>query len=97
MPAESPAQSLHVQHGATNISLAAVGASHAPISMCDSSLVCASLANSLTSYACFLQVVTSLVPAELGQGSGDPASIPLPTNDAAELQLAAAWQVCPCL
>jgi hypothetical protein len=51
---------------------------------------------SLTSYACFcVQVVSSLVPAEVGQGNGDPASIPLPTTDAAQLQVAAAWQVCP--
>ncbi|DBA96333.1 hypothetical protein WJX82_004926 [Trebouxia sp. C0006] len=39
-----------------------------------------------------LQVVSSLVPAEVWQGNGDPASIPLPTTDAAELQLAVAWQ-----
>jgi len=44
-PAVNPAQSLIAQHGATNISLAAVGASHAPISMCDSSLVSVALAN----------------------------------------------------
>ncbi len=39
IPAENPAQSLFLQRGSTHISLAAVGATHAPISMCDSSLV----------------------------------------------------------
>lgn len=98
IPAENPAQSLFLQRGATNISLATVGATHAPISMCHSSLVRVSLANSLTSHACIcVQVVSSLVPAEVWQGNGDPASIPLPTTDAAELQLAVAWQVCPFL
>ena len=40
-----------------------------------------------------MQVVSSLVAANTGRGIGDPASIPLPDAQPAELQLAAAWQV----
>lgn len=39
-----------------------------------------------------LQVVSSLLAPNGGNGNGDPASIPLPDEQATHLQIAAAWQ-----
>lgn len=43
----------------------------------------------------YLQVVSSLLAPNGGNGNGGPASIPLPDEQATHLQIAAAWQVSP--
>ena len=39
--------------------------------------------------------MSSLLAPNGGNGNGDPASIPLPDEQATHLQIAAAWQVSP--